>query len=90
MAHTVEVNTPLEALLVEQALAMVRELKGVADAAADGRRPGPGRNRPPCGWAASSSVALWRRRCRPKPTPPKKGAPAASVPAAAAVTPRAR
>jgi hypothetical protein len=37
MAHTIEVNTPLEALLVEQALAMIRELGSVADAAADGR-----------------------------------------------------
>ena len=36
MAHTVEVNTPLEALLVEQALAMARELGAVADAAPDG------------------------------------------------------
>jgi len=33
----VRVNSPLEALVVEQALAMVREMKGVADAAADGQ-----------------------------------------------------
>jgi hypothetical protein len=33
MTHSGEVNTPLEALLVEQALARGRELKGVPDAA---------------------------------------------------------
>lgn len=36
MLHTVEVNTPLEALLVEQALLMARELQQVADQAPDG------------------------------------------------------
>jgi hypothetical protein len=33
----IRVNSPLEALVVEQALAMVREMKGVADAAPDGQ-----------------------------------------------------
>ena len=37
MAHQVEVRTPLEALLVEQALLMARELQAAADAAPDGR-----------------------------------------------------
>jgi hypothetical protein len=37
MPHTVEVNTPLEALLVEQALLMARELQQVADRAPDGQ-----------------------------------------------------
>jgi hypothetical protein len=36
MSRTVEVHTPLEALLVEQALLMARELQRVADAAPDG------------------------------------------------------
>lgn len=36
MPRTVEVNTPLEALLVEQALLMARELQQVADQAPDG------------------------------------------------------
>jgi hypothetical protein len=36
MSHTVEVNTPLEALLVEQALLMARELQRTADDAPDG------------------------------------------------------
>jgi hypothetical protein len=33
----IRVNSPLEALVVEQALAMVREMKRVADAAPDGK-----------------------------------------------------
>lgn len=33
----IRVNSPLEALVVEQALAMVREMKHAADAAADGK-----------------------------------------------------
>jgi hypothetical protein len=33
----VRVNSPLEALVVEQALAMVREMKRAADAAPDGK-----------------------------------------------------
>jgi hypothetical protein len=37
MTHQVEVRTPLEALLVEQALLMARELQAAADAAPDGR-----------------------------------------------------
>jgi hypothetical protein len=37
MSHQAEVRTPLEALLVEQALLMARELQAAADAAPDGR-----------------------------------------------------
>ena len=33
----IRVSNPLEALVVDQALAMVREMKRVADAAADGQ-----------------------------------------------------
>ena len=36
MSRTVEVNTPLEAVLVEQALLMARELQRAADTAPDG------------------------------------------------------
>jgi hypothetical protein len=36
MSHTVEVNTPLETILVEQALLMARTLQLTADAAPDG------------------------------------------------------
>jgi hypothetical protein len=36
-ARDIRVNSPLEALVVEQALAMVREMKRVADAAPDGQ-----------------------------------------------------
>ena len=90
MAHTVEVNTPLEALLVEQALAMARELGAVADAAPDGHV------------LAQAEVAAVRLGPRVHASRPggalqaqadaaeKKGRPAASAPAAAAATPRAR
>jgi hypothetical protein len=90
MAHTIEVNTPLEALLVEQALAMVRELGSVADAAADGRV---------LAQAEVAAVRLGREFTRraleatlqeQAAASEKKGRPAASVPAAAAVTPRVR
>jgi hypothetical protein len=90
MAHTVEVNTPLEALLVEQALAMVRELKGVSDAAPDGAV---------LAQAETAAVRLGREFIRraleatlqtQADAAEKKGRPAAFVPAAAAVTPRAR
>lgn len=37
MAHQVEVRTPLETLLVEQALLMAREIQAAVDAAPDGR-----------------------------------------------------
>jgi hypothetical protein len=37
MTRTVVVRTELESILVEQALAMARELEAVADAAPDGR-----------------------------------------------------
>lgn len=36
MSHTVAVNTPLEAVLVEQALLMARELQDAAEGAPDG------------------------------------------------------
>jgi hypothetical protein len=89
MAQSVEVNTPLEALLVEQALAMVRELGSTADAAADG------------GVLAQAEVAAvrlgreFRRRAleatlqAQAADAEKKGRPAASVHAAAVVMPRA-
>ena len=37
MPHPIEVRTPLEALLVEQALLMARELQAAADGAPHGR-----------------------------------------------------
>jgi hypothetical protein len=90
MAHTVEVNTPLEALLVEQALAMARELGSVADAAPDG-----------CvlTQAEIAAVRLGREFTRraleatlqaQADAAEKKGPRAAPVPADAAVTPRVR
>jgi len=90
MAHTIEVNTPLEALLVEQALAMVRELGGVADAAPDGRV---------LAQAEIAAVRLGREFTRraleatlqaQADAAEKKGRPAAIVPAVAVVMPRVR
>ena len=37
MSRTIEVRTELESILVEQALAMARELEAVTDAAPDGQ-----------------------------------------------------
>ncbi len=90
MAHRVEVNTPLEALLVEQALAMARELAAVANAAADGHVLAE---------AESAAVRLGRELTRraleaslqeQAAAAEKKGRPAASVPAAVAATPKAQ
>lgn len=90
MAHTVEVNTPLEALLVEQALAMARELGAQADAAPDGHV---------LAHAELPAVRLGREFTRPAletalqeqaAAAEKKGRPVASARAAAAATPRAR
>ena len=90
MAHSVEVNTPLEALLVEQALAMVRELATVADAAPDGQV---------LAQAEGAAVRLGREFTRhaleatlqtQAAAAEKKGRPAASAPVGAVATPKAR
>lgn len=90
MAHSVEVNTPLEALLVDQALAMARELEAVARAAPDGRVLAE---------AELAAVRLGREFTRraleaalqeQAACAEKKAPPAASAPAVAAATPKAR
>jgi hypothetical protein len=90
MPRQVEVNTPLEELLVEQALLMARELQAAADSAPDG-----------CVLADAELVALragrelTRRALQAAlqaqaESAEKKGRPADSAPAAPAATPRAR
>ena len=90
MAHSVAVNTPLEALLVEQALALARELGAIAEAAPDGHVLAE---------AEQAAVRLGREFTRraleatlqaQAAAAEKKGRPAVPAPAAAAATPRAR
>jgi hypothetical protein len=88
MERTVTVRTELEAILVEQALAMARELEAVSDAAPDGQV------------LAVTEVAALRAgreltRCaleaalrRQAEAAEKKGLPAAPAPAAAAAASR--
>src|SRR5205823_5063637 len=86
----VEVNTPLEQLLVEQALLLARELQAAADAAPDGRvladaeavavRAGRELTR------RALEAALQAQAAQAE----KKGPPAAPAPAGSAATPRAR
>jgi hypothetical protein len=90
MPRHVEVNTPLEELLVEQALLMARELQAAADAAPDGRVLADAE-----AVAVRSGRELTRRALRAAlqaqaAQAEKKGPPAAPAPAAAAATPRAR
>ncbi len=90
MARTVEVRTALESILVEQALAMARELEMASDGAADGQV-----------LAVSELVALragreLTRRAleatlqRQADAAEKKGRSAAPAPAAAAASSRTR
>jgi len=90
MPRQVEVRTPLEELLVEQALLMARELQAAADAAPDGRvladaelvavRAGRELTR------RALEAALQAQAERAE----KRGRPGASAAAAGAATPRAR
>jgi len=90
MARMVEVRTELESILVEQALAMARELEMASDAAPDGQV-----------LAVSEALAiragreLTRRALeatlqRQADPAEKKGLPAAPAPAAAAASSRTR
>lgn len=90
MPLSVEIRTPLEALLVEQALLLARELQAAADAAPDGRV-----------LADAELVALRAGRELTRKAleaalqaqadgAEKRGRPAAPAAAAGAATPRAR
>ncbi len=90
MARTVGVRTELESLLVEQALAMARELEAVTDAAPDGRVLAIGEEATV--WLGreltrrAPEAALQRQAGRAE----QKGPPAGPAPAAAAAGARAR
>jgi hypothetical protein len=85
----VEINTPLEELLVEQALLMARELQAAADAAPDGRVLADAEQ-----VAVRAGRELTRRALEAAlqsqaEQAEKKGPPAAPAAAASAATPRA-
>jgi hypothetical protein len=90
MARTIEVRTELESILVEQALAMARELELASDAAPDGQvlavsealaiRAGRELTR-------RALQATLQRQAEPAE---KKGLPAGPAPAAAAASSRTR
>jgi len=90
MERTFIASTDLEALLVEQALAMARELQAVADAAPDGQVLAVAELA-----AVRSGRELTRRaleaalQAQAEPAE-KKGLPAAPAPAAGVVASRAR
>jgi hypothetical protein len=78
MTHSVEVNTPLEALLAEQALAMVRELGSAAAAGPDGERGllaavGAAARQFPEAWVASGAVEGLARRMGDRLKTPGRG-----------------
>lgn len=90
MARQVEVRTPLEELLVEQALLMARELQAAADAAPDGRVLADAEQ-----VAVRAGRELTRRALEAAlqsqaQEAEKKGPPAAPAAAVPAATPRAR
>jgi hypothetical protein len=90
MERTYTARTEVEAILLEQALAMARELEAVTDAAPDGRVLAEGE---------AAAVRLGRELTRrgleaalqrQAEAAEKKGAPAAPAPAAAAAPSRTR
>jgi hypothetical protein len=90
MERTFTARTELEAILVEQALAMARELEAVADAAPDGRVLAAAEAA-----AVRSGRELTRRALeaalqRQAEAAEKKGPPAAPAPAAVAARSRTR
>ena len=84
MARTIEVRTELESILVEQALAMARELEAVTDAAPDGHVLAVGEMAAVRLGRELTRVALEAALARQATPAEKKGAPAAPAPAAAA------
>ena len=90
MVHQVEVRTPLEALLVEQALLMARELQAVADAAPDGRVLADAELAAVRAGRELTRRALEAALQAQAEQAEKKGRPPAPAPAAPAATPRAR
>lgn len=90
MAHQVEVRTPLEALLVEQALLMARELQAAADAAPDGRVLAEAELVAVRAGRELTRKALEAALQAQAQAAEKRGCPPASAPAAPAATPKGR
>src|SRR5262245_26870595 len=89
MSRQVEVHTPLEELLVEQALLMAREFQAAADSAPDGRVLAAAELVARSAGRELTRKALEAALQAQAPGAEKKGRPAASAPAARGATPRA-
>jgi hypothetical protein len=83
MERTVTVRTELEAILVEQALAMARELEAVSDAAPDGQVLAIAEEAAVRSGRKLTLAALEAALRRQAEASEKKGLPAESAPAAA-------
>ena len=90
MARTIEVRTELGSILVEQALAMARELEVVTDAAPDGQALAVGEVAAVRLGRELTRVALQAALQRQAGPAEKKGAPGGRALAAAAAASRAR
>ncbi len=90
MERTVTVRTELEAILVEQALLMARELEAVTDAAPDGRVLAEGEAAAVRLGRELTRAALEAALQRQAGPAEKKGLPAEPAPAAAAARSRTR
>jgi hypothetical protein len=90
MMRTVEVRTELEAILVERALLMARELEAVTDAAPEGQVLVRGEEAALRLGRELTRAALQAAMQRQAHAAEQKGGPGAPVPAAAAAPPRGR
>ena len=90
MERMVAVRTELESILVEQALAMARELEAVSDAAPDGEVLAVGELAAVRLGRELTRVALEATLQRQAEAAEKKGPPAAPAPAAVAAASRTR
>jgi hypothetical protein len=90
MPRTIEVRTELESILVEQALAMARELAAVTDAAPDGQVLAVGELAAVRLGRELTRVALEAALQRQAGAAEQKGLPAAPAPAGAAAASRTR
>ena len=90
MERTFTARTELEAIVLEQALAMARELGGVADAAPDGQVLAVAEMAALRGGRELTRVALEAALQGQAEAAEKKGRPAAPAPAAAPVSSRTR
>jgi hypothetical protein len=90
MERTFTARTELESILLEQALAMARELEAASDAAPDGRVLAIAEQAAVRSGRRLALAALEAALRRQAEAAEKRGAPAGTAPAAAGVGPRAR